>query len=130
MALSLPEDAEPFIPDNKPWDHLHHAAVYCLELERPADPEAAWDAMHDTRPDYWDQFVDASAVWYVGCSKDVLSRLADHRDGERVPALLEICEVESLRNIWWCDEDRRKHVERTTADMLRQNYPSVYVHQR
>lgn len=130
MTMELPADAELFIPEDKPWAHLHHAGVYCLELSRPENQATAWDAIHDTRPDYWEPFISADKVWYVGCAKDVLSRLEDHRDGERVPALLEICNVEALRNIWWCDPDRRKHVERKTADRIAQRYPGVYVHQR
>lgn len=130
MTLELPADAEPFIPADAEWDHLHSAGVYCLELLRPDDPTAAWDEQHGTRPDYWADFLDAYVVWYVGSAKDVLARLEDHRDGERTPALLEICEVSQLRNVWWCEEDRRKHVERQTADMLAQHHPAVYVHQR
>lgn len=130
MGLSLPADAEPFIPPGEEWHHLHHAGVYCLQLQRPDDATEAWDAVKDVRPDYWPRFLRASEVWYVGSAKDMLSRLTDHRDGERVPTLLEICDVASLRNIWWCDADRRKHVERKTADMLRQHHPSVFVHQR
>lgn len=117
MSLSLPEDAEVFIPDGEPWDHLHQSAVYCLELSRPDDPATAWDAIHDTRPDYWSAFTDAYDVWYVGSAKDVLGRLEDHRDGERVPALLEICDVAGLRNIWWCETDRR-HARPTVRKRL------------
>lgn len=135
MGLSLPEDAEPFIPSEGEWDHLHSAGVYCLELSRPADPDAAWGEYHDTEPDWWPAFRDAGSVWYVGSAKDVLERLEDHRDGQRdpdtprKPVLMDICTIDFLRNIWWCDADRRKVVEANTASLLRNEYPDVFVRQ-
>lgn len=130
-GMELPADAEIHIPgESTDITELHDSGVYCLEISRPDDPTAAWDETHDTRPEYWPQFLSACEVWYVGSAKDVLSRLEDHRDGERVPVLLEICEVTALRNIWWCESNRRTVVEAQVADLLRQQHPSVFVHQR
>lgn len=127
MTLELPADAEPFIVDE--WDQLHDSGVYCLVLSRPANPAAAWDAVHDARPAWFEAFVSAREVWYVGSAKDILARLEDHRDGHQSSVLMDICEIDGLRNIWWCDADRRREVESQTAIMLRNYHPETFVRQ-
>ena len=133
MSLSLPEDAEVFIPRDGDFDDLHGAGVYVLTLTKPDDLEAAWDAEFDSRPDYFDQLEDCEQCWYVGESGDVLSRLEDHRDGDvRVSVLMQVCEINTLRNIFWCDsKEEAKTEESKIAIMLQNEYgPSVYVHSR
>jgi len=105
MTLSLPEDAERFLLDGHDFDRLYGAAVYCLRLSRPDNLPEVWDQHFDTRPDeYWEDLTDADGVLYVGCAKDVLSRLTDHKDGDkRVTVLTEICSIDGLRNIWWVE---------------------------
>lgn len=131
MTLELPADAEVFIPEGKSFDALHESGVYCLTLSRPDDLAAAWDRHFEHRPDYWADLVDAERVVYVGSAKDVLARLTDHKDGDvRVTVLTEVCDIDGLRNVWWCDTDRRRIVESQVATMLQNEYESYYIHQR
>lgn len=131
MTLSLPADAEPFLPAGADLSHLSTAGVYALRLSRPTDLAAAWDRTFETRPAYWPALRDAAAVVYVGAAADVLGRLNDHADGDRrQAALLEVCDIAALRNIWWCEADRRFIVESQTATMLQNERAEWYVHQR
>lgn len=132
MTLSLPADAEPFIPAGGDLSDLRGPGVYALRLSRPDDLAAAWDATFDTRPDYWESLTSAERVVYVGAAKDVLGRLEDHRDGEvRKAALLRVCEIDALRNVWWFDSaDAAFERESKLAIMLQNDRPAWYVHQR
>jgi predicted GIY-YIG superfamily endonuclease len=131
MALSLPADAEPFIPDGEPWDHLHEPAVYALTIDLPDDLEAAWDATHDTRPAYWDDLVDADGVVYIGEAGDVLHRLEQHRDGEQTGVLMEAFGIDSLRNIWFMpSKEKAEQEESRLAIMLQNERLELYVHSR
>jgi len=132
MSLSLPEDAEIFIPNGGTLDDLHQSGVYCLRLTKPDDLATAWDREFDSRPSYFEQLQESSEVWYVGESGDVLSRLEDHRDGKvRVAALMRVCEIDSLRNIWWTKDKDEAEIEESKLRMMLQNeYGNVYVHSR
>jgi len=134
MSLSLPEDAEPFLPNGESISYLHTGGVYALELVRPDNVAEQWDRYNDTRPDYFERFRDAERVVYIGQSMDVMYRLEQHRDSEiKVATLLKICEIKSLRNIWWvpnADQDRREIEERKMARMLQDERPTWYVHSR
>lgn len=125
--LELPADLEPF-GDPDEW---HKPAVYCLRLTRPDDPAGAWDAEYDARPEWFPRFRDAAEVWYVGAAADCLARLEDHRDGEvRDTVLTRICDVDSLRNVWWFPT-KREAFERESglAIMLRNHHPEAFVRQ-
>lgn len=132
MSLQLPQNAEPFIPNGEPFDHLHKPGVYCLLLDRPDDLAEQWDRRFDTRPDYWDKFVNATQVAYVGAASDVLRRLEEHKQADkRKAALLEVCEIDDLRNIWWFNTQQRAFErESGLALWLANSRPSWYVHQR
>jgi hypothetical protein len=131
MTLSLPADAEPFLPTDADLSHLSTAGVYALRLSRPADLAAAWDRTFEHRPEYFAPLRDAAAVVYVGAAQNVLGRLTDHADGDvRQAALLEVCTIDELRNIWWCEAERRFIVESQTATMLQHERPGWYIHQR
>lgn len=130
MSLSLPEDIEPHLTsDVKAWSS---PGVYCLTLDVPSDVRERWESVFDTTPDYLDMVEQKERTVYVGAAKNVLSRLEDHRDGDvRKVALLEVCEIDSLRNIWWMDSVEQAFLkEQTMADMLTHEYPSWYVHSR
>jgi len=128
VTLSLPENLETF----GGFQLFHTPAVYALVLDRPDDVGQAWDREFDTRPDWFEEFRDAREVWYVGATNDCLSRLEGHRDGEvRVGVLQRICEVESLRNVWWFDTtDRAFERESGIAVAMQNEYPDVFIHQR
>lgn len=131
MSLSLPADAEPFIPAGEPWDHLHEPGVYALTLNRPDNPESAWDAVHDTRPPYFDAVLDADRVVYIGEAGDVLHRLEQHRDGDRTGVLIEAFGIDALRNIWWMDSKEQAETQETALSTMLQNArPEWYVHAR
>jgi len=132
MTLSLPEDIEPFLRSDDAFSQIHAGAAYALVLSKPDDLEAEWDRHFETRPEYWDQLVDAETVIYVGGSKDLLGRLEDHHEGDvRVTVLTEICEIDRLRNVWWADDRGPFLVEPQLADLLRHELPTeTYVHQR
>lgn len=130
MPLELPADAEPHLTDD--YEQLHDPAVYALVLDRPTDLEDAWDRRFDSRPPYFEDFQQAQRVVYVGAAADCLRRLEDHADGEvRKAALLEICEIEALRNIWWFDDATRAFERESGIAIEMQNqYPEYYVHSR
>jgi predicted GIY-YIG superfamily endonuclease len=130
MTLALPGDIERHLTEG--FDQLHDPAVYCLTLLRPPDVGAAWDRHFETRPDWFEEFSDADRVLYVGAANDLLHRLEDHVDGEvRKAALLRVCDIGALRNVWWFeDADRAFERESGIALTLQQEYPSAYVHQR
>lgn len=131
-GLSLPEDAEPFIPEGEDLSALSNPGVYALSLSRPDDLAAAWDATFDARPAYWDDLQEAESVVYVGASNNVLARLEDHRDADlRKAALLNVCDLEALRTIWWFDSaDEAFQNESKIALQLQVERPDLYVHQR
>lgn len=132
MSLSLPADAEKFIPEGNDYDHLRSAGVYALTLGKPDDLAEAWDAEFDARPPYFDDLRDAAGVVYVGEAGDVLRRLEEHRDGDtRVGVLQRVCAIEGLRNIWWCDDkDHAEQQESVLAIALQNERPGLYVHFR
>jgi hypothetical protein len=131
VTLTLPSDAEVFIPEGEDFDWLHNAGVYALTLSRADDLAAAWDRHFEHRPDYFADLRDAEQVVYVGAAKDLLARLTDHKDGEkRVTVLTEVCEIDGLRNVWFCEETRRFVVESQTATMMQNEHPAMYVHSR
>lgn len=129
MPLNLPADLEPFVDD---YDDLHDPGVYALILQRPADPAAAWDRAFDARPPWWDRFVAAETVAYVGASGDVLSRLEEHRDGAvRQATLLQVCAIDRLHTVWRCDSQQEAFDrEYTVASTLDRERPGWYVHSR
>lgn len=132
MTLELPQDAEKFIPEGGDLSDLHGPGCYALRLDRPDDLASAWDREFDTRPDYFAELRDADTCLYVGASGDVLRRLEEHRDGEvRVGVLQRVCEIDSLRNIWWADDKEEAFQEESRlAIMLSNQYPDAYVHSR
>jgi predicted GIY-YIG superfamily endonuclease len=132
MSLELPADAEPFLQDAHNFKRLRGAAVYALTLTRPENIGEVWDRYNDNRPDYWEELTDADGVVYVGAAKDLLARLSDHKDGEhRVPALMKVCEIDGLRNVWWVDSPDRRFIEESKlATMLQNERPDLYVHSR
>jgi predicted GIY-YIG superfamily endonuclease len=133
MSLELPADCEPFIPDGEGFDYLHNPAVYALELTRPDDLASAWDAEFDHRPAYWDQLTDACKIVYVGEAGDVLRRLEEHRDGDvRVGVLQRVCDIHSLRNIWWMQSKEEAEEQESALAIAMQNEygKSHYVHYR
>lgn len=133
MSLSLPADAEVFIPDGEDFDHLHEPGVYCLRLTKPDDLASAWDQAFDTRPAYWDELEAAERVLYVGEAGDVLYRLEDHRDSDkRIGVLQRVCEIAGLRNIWWCDSKANAKQEESQLGLLLTNQTDdqTYVHFR
>jgi predicted GIY-YIG superfamily endonuclease len=132
--LSLPEDAERHLPTDGEYAWLHSPAVYILALDMPADRAAAWDAVHDHRLDDFDELLDADRVFYVGSSMDVCARLTDHNDGEvRQTALTKAYGIDHIHNIHWFPEITASNVlrseERTTARLLKREYPNAYVRQ-
>jgi len=107
-------------------------AIYALDLSKPDDLTATWDATFDSRPAYWDELQQAESVVYVGAAKNVVSRLEDHRDKEvRIGVLQRVCEIEGVRNVWFCDSaDEAFERESGKAIELR-NWlaPEIFVHQ-
>lgn len=129
MTLELPADAEVFLPEGEDFDALHGSGVYALRLERPDDLPAVWDRTFDERPAYWDDLVSCAAVVYVGAAKDVLARLTEHNDGKIKKArVVQVCEIDSIRNIWWFDDDGRAFErESGLAITLQNEYPEWFV---
>lgn len=130
MSLTLPADVEPFLTDTN--DDWTAPAVYALRLIPPDTVAEAWDRHFDTRPDYLESLRTATDVVYVGAASNLMHRLEDHRDGQvRKSALLQVCEIEGLRNIWWFDDpDRAFERESGIAIQLQNYYPDTFVHQR
>jgi len=96
--MNLPEDLEPFVDD---YDEMHEPGVYCLKLTRPHNVATAWDRHFDHRPEWFEEFQDATECVYVGASMNLLERLTDHKDGEkRLTVLTEICEIDGLHTVW------------------------------
>jgi len=128
VTLSLPEDLEPFVSP----DEFHTACVYALRLDRPDALADAWDRRFDVRPPWFEEFRDAEEAIYVGATADCLSRLEDHRDGDkRKAALLRVCEIDALRNVYTFDDaDRAFEKESQIAIAMANEYPSKYIHQR
>jgi len=130
MSLSLPEDAEPFLNDDNPsWDA---PGVYALVLNKPKNLEEVWDNTFEERPAYWDELTEAQEVVYVGAAKSIMSRLEDHRNAKvRKAALMRVCEIDHLRNIWWMSSAEQAFIKESQIAMQLQNqYNDTYVHQR
>lgn len=103
MSLELPSDLTALAPDDvNPYES---AGVYVLELSKPATVVDEWDNTYDHRPPWFEDFTNAERILYVGGSKNVLSRLEDHRDGEvRQTVLTRVCSVESLEEVWFYED--------------------------
>lgn len=129
MTLELPADVEPFL-DN--YTQIHDPAVYALDLSRPDDVLEAWAEVYDVQPDYMAELIAAESVTYVGATHDLLGRLEDHRDSEvRQAALLQVCDIEGLRDVhWFQDADRAFEREHGIAMQLANKYGDMYVHSR
>ena len=135
MTLSLPEDVEPHLGTDADLSDARNPGCYALRLTKPDDLASAWDRQFDTRPEWFDAFAEKPACVYVGSARDVLRRLEEHRDGEvRTTVLTELCEIESLRNLWLLPASTERHQrefeERKVARLMRREYPETYVHQR
>jgi len=105
--------------------------VYAFALDRPDDLTAAWKAAYDVQPDWFDRLCYAPRAVYVGGASDVLARLEDHRDGVREVALLRVCSIASLHDVWWFDSaEEAFERESTIALDLQNEHPSWFVHQR
>lgn len=136
MALSLPEDLEPYVAD---YDALHASGAYALELLRPVDLRDAWQQHYDTQPEYWCELVNAETVFYVGGTGDLLSRLEDHRDNDRADrdskrstVLTQVCDVADLQTAWVGDDyDHATEIlEPRLARWLQESRPDSYCHYR
>ena len=130
MSLCLPANAEPFVDND--ISELRQPGVYALKCVKPDDIAAEWDKHFDNRPDYWDELTSKDRVAYVGASADVLSRLEDHRDGnKRKAALLQVCEPVGVLNIkFFSTAQRAFERESGLALNFAQQHPSFYVHSR
>lgn len=131
MALSLPEDVEPWLTED--YEQLRGPAVYALELNVPDNIREQWNQHYDVTPDYLEAIEAAERTLYVGAAKDLLHRLEDHNSRDvRKSALLRVCEIDRLANVWWFQEvDRAFERESGLAMMLNnQTDSSVFVHQR
>jgi len=134
MTLSLPEDVEPHLGTDADLSDAHRPGCYALRLTKPDDPASAWDRQFDTRPEWFDAFVERPKIVYVGSAGDTLRRLEEHRDGDvRTTVLTELCEIESLRNVWLLpastDRHEREFEERKVARLMRREYPDTFVRQ-
>lgn len=128
MPLELPSDLATFCDD----EHgLRSPGAYALRLSKPDDPAAAWDRRVDVRPPWFEKFLAADEVFYVGQSRDLLARLEDHRDGDvRQVSLVAICDVVGLHTVWWADDTEPEAVEYNLAASLRRERPAAFVHSR
>lgn len=136
MSLQLPGDLEPYVSN---YNQLHSPGAYALVLEKPSDLAGAWEAEYDTQPDYWPELRDASECFYVGGTGDLLSRLEDHRNGDRdddtgarSTVLTELCSIEGLQTAWVAESPERATdiIEPRLARWLQKARPSAFVHQR
>jgi len=128
MSLSLPADIEPFCEST---DEFHNPAAYALVLDRPDDFAAAWDRQYDIRPDWLDAARTAGTLCYVGGSSDLLSRLEDHRNGDkRQTTLTRICDIDRLHTVWFAENEHWKQTEFQLAQWLSDERPRWYVHSR
>jgi predicted GIY-YIG superfamily endonuclease len=124
--LTLPAAIEPFCASA---EDFHRSAVYALTLSKPERPGVLWDRQYDHRPPWWQEFVTANAVFYVGATTDLLSRLEDHRDGEvRQAIVLQVCDVADLHTVWF--DEAPFESEYNMARLLARQRPEAYVHQR
>jgi len=129
MSLTLPADIEPHLIDGYDWND---PGVYCLSLTVPSDVRERWECEFEQTPDYVDMVEQKHCTAYVGATKNVMARLEDHRDGDvRKVALLRVCEIDGVHNIHWFDskDDAFKH-EWGIANLMSQQRPEFYVHQR
>jgi len=135
MGLSLPGDIEPHLVDGYEWSD---SGCYALNLTVPSNVRELWDNEFETTPDYVDMMADKDHTVYVGAANNVRARLEDHRDANRNDKdavrkvnLMEVCSIDSLRNVWWFDSmDEALQNEWSLATMMQQEYDSYYVHQR
>lgn len=86
-------------------DTSRRPGVYALGLAVPSMPTVAreqWDAVHDARPDddALDRLAAAQSPLYVGAATEVYTRLCDHADGVRVPAVCEAFPPTAVRGVW------------------------------
>jgi len=127
MTLSLPQD----LGEHIPIEDYHSPAVYALDLSRPNDLASAWDREFDVRPPFFGELRDADGVVYVGATNDALGRLEDHRDGDvRQAALLQVCDIKGLRDVWLFDEvGRAFERESGIAIELANEHPDWFVKQ-
>ena len=132
MSLSLPADIEPFLDDTHAFERIRGPACYLLSLERPSDVREAWNETFDVLPAYMDELESAQSAVYVGAANDLLRRLNDHANGEkRKAALLEVCDVVDLVEVWWFDSvEKAFERESMIATNLANEMSNVYVHQR
>lgn len=131
MSLELPADIEPHLGVNNDRDWTD-PAVYALTLEKPDLIGSVWDDNFDTRPSYFEDLRECDQVVYVGATGNLIARLEDHRDGHvRQAALMQVCEIDSLRNVWWFDDASRAFEQESgLAIAMQNNYPDYYVHSR
>ena len=129
MTLELPADIEPFLHDDVEWND---PAVYALELEKPDLLGSVWDSHYDTRPPYFEDLRDCQQVVYVGATGNLIHRLEDHTEAHvRKAALMQVCEITSLRNVWWFKDAQRAFERESGIAIAMQNeYPEYYVHSR
>ena len=127
--IQLPEDIEPHLIDGFEWSD---SGVYALALDVPSDLREQWENWFDTTPDYIDLVEEKPTTVYVGAAKNVRARLEDHVEGKRRKArLVQFCQIESIRNIWWFrDHNRAFERESGIAIAMQNEYPSYYVHSR
>ena len=127
--IQLPEDIEPHLIDGFEWSD---SGVYALVLDVPSDLREQWENWFDTTPDYIDLVEAKPTTVYVGAARNVRARLEDHVEGERRKArLVQFCEIESIRNIYWFrDHNRAFERESGIAIAMQNEYPSYYVHSR
>ena len=127
--IQLPGDIEPHLIDGFEWSD---SAVYALVLDVPSDLREQWENFFDTTPNYIGLVEEKPTTVYVGAAKNVRARLEDHVEGERRKArLVQFCEIESIRNIWWFrDHNRAFERESGIAIAMQNEYPSYYVHSR
>jgi len=129
MSLTLPEDIEPHLPEGVEWSD---PGVYALYLKKPDNVREQWEQEFDHTPDYVDMLESKPTTVYVGAASNVMSRLEDHRDGQvRKVALLRVCDIEGLRNVWWFDSPEEAfEQEWPLATLMQQECDDYYVHQR
>lgn len=131
MSLKLPADLEPYLQD---YEQKNGPGAYALELERPLDLEEQWHRHNEEKPPYWSDLNTADSVYYVGGTSDLLSRLEDHRNGDkRLTALTRVCEIAGLQTAWPHDGDTSEVfdvLEPRLARWLQESRPDSYVHFR
>jgi predicted GIY-YIG superfamily endonuclease len=134
MTLSLPEDLYEHLPSDGDYEWYSNPAVYVLTIDVGENPADAWDAVHDTRLNDFSELLEADRVFYVGSGMNIRKRLTDHKDGEvRTPVLMQAYSIDGIHTIHWFPEITSENVlrseERTTARLLKREFPNAYVRQ-